>query len=187
MTALDRTLEVAGDVADVVRAHGHTVAVIGAVALAVHGYPRSTEDLELGTLVRTPRELTEVAAALRARGHAVRVALPDAEDPLGGVLTIEAPGAEPVQLVNFFNPWNGWALPGKLALETASPDVLPRLAVVDVPHLVALKLYAGGRKSEVDVLELLERQGPEAVEASRRVCHACELGAAFDALCPPSR
>jgi hypothetical protein len=44
---------------------------------------------------------------------------------------------------------------------------LGSLAVVDLPHLVALKLYAGGRKSMVDVLELLDRN-PDADRARIR-------------------
>lgn len=180
----DRTLDVAGEVAAVLNAGGYPCAVIGAVALAVHGYPRATEDVDIGTLVRTPRELTELARRLRERGFEVHVAMPDAEDPLGGVISVTASDADPVQVVNYFNPWNGWAPCGKAALDAAIPNVLPGLAVVDVPHLVALKLYAGGRKSALDVLELLARQDAKQVEAARAVCHAVGLAKEFEALLP---
>ena len=182
----DRTLDVATQIAAVLRDGGYPCAIIGAVALAVHGYPRATDDLDLGTLVRTAREWNEVAQRLRARGFEVHVAMPDAEDPLGGVITVNTADSDPVQVVNYFNPWTGLAPCGKAALDAAVHDVLPGLAVVDVPHLVALKLYAGGRKSALDVLELLARQGVKAFEEARAVCRTVGLGAEFDALFPPA-
>jgi len=188
METSDRTLEVATEVATEVAAllrnEGYPCAVIGAVALAVHGYPRATEDLDLATLVRTPRELTELARHLRERGFEVHVAMPDAEDPLGGVITVTTADSDPVQVVNYFNPWTGWAPCGKAALDAAVHEVLPGLPVVDVPHLVALKLYAGGRKSALDVLELLGRQDTKVVEMARAVCRAVGLAAEFEAVLP---
>lgn len=180
MSPGERTLEVAAEVAALLAAHGARCAVIGAVALAVRGYPRATEDLDLATVVRSLGELSALADALRQRGYEVHLALPDAEDPLGGVITVIAPDADPVQVVNYFNPWNGWALVGKEAIESAEPDALPPLAVVDVPHLVALKLYAGGRKSSLDVLELLSRQQPPALEETRAVCARLGLASELD-------
>lgn len=180
MSPGERTLEVAAEVAALLAERGARCAVIGAVALAVRGYPRATEDLDLATLLRTTRELDELGDALRARGYDAQLSRPDADDPLGGVLTILAEGADPVQVVNYFNPWNGWSVVGKEALETAEPDALPPLAVVDVAHLVALKLYAGGRKSALDVLELLSRQPPEALEETRAVCRRLGLDAALE-------
>lgn len=176
MSPGERTLDVAAEVSSLLAERGAPCAVIGAVALAIHGHPRATEDLDLATLLPTTRELDAVAAALRARGYDVQVSLPDADDPLGGVLTIVAPDADPVQVVNYFNPWNGWSLVGKEAIETATPEVLPGLAVVDVAHLVALKLYAGGRKSALDVLELLSRYPPSMIDATRAVCARLGLG-----------
>jgi predicted nucleotidyltransferase len=179
MSDAARTLEVAAEVAAVLSERGARCAVIGAVALAVHGYPRATADLDLATLVRTLRDLDAIAEALRARGYDVHVSPPDADDPLGGVLTVVATDADPVQIVNYFNPWSGWSVVGKEAIETAEPDVLLGLAVVDVPHLIALKLYAGGRKSALDVLELLSRHPPEVLDATRAVCDRLGLGAAL--------
>jgi hypothetical protein len=183
----DRTLRVGADVAALLAELGYPCAVIGAVALAVHGYARATQDLDLATLVRTPHELRGLAQRLRDRGYDVEERMPDAEDPLGGVLTVNAAGADPVQIVNYFNPWNGWAPCGKEALEHAVANTLPDLAVVDLPHLVALKIYAGGRKSALDVLELLSLHDDADTEKARAVCRAVGLGAEFDALVrPPS-
>jgi hypothetical protein len=175
MTPADRTVEVAVEVAALLALHGARSAVIGAVALAVRGYPRATGDLDLATVTDARAVLPKVQAELTRRGYDVQFSEPDADDPLGGVLTVRSDDADPVQVVNYLNPWRGWAEVGKEAVDTAEPNALQSLAVVDVPHLVALKLYAGGRKSELDVLELLERH-PSALESVRRVCEHLHLG-----------
>lgn len=183
MTRAERTLALAHRVAAALRRRELPCCVIGAAALAVHAYARATHDLDLATLVRTDRELDDLAADLRAAGLDVHVAHADAGDALGGVLSVEEDGANPVQVVNFFNPWNGWVPAGKAALEHALPTALGELSVADVPHLVALKLYAGGRKSALDVIELLARQPPTAVAEAQAVCDALGLGEALrDAL-----
>lgn len=176
----ERTLSVATEISELLAAHGAACAVIGAVALAVRGYPRATEDLDLMTVTDFSKVIGAVAKTLEARGYEVDLSPEDADDPLGGVLTVNAPGAAPVQVVNYFNPWKGWAPVGKLALDAAEPGVLGSLSVVDVPHLVALKLYAGGRKSALDVMELLARH-PDAVGASREVCRSVRLEPELDA------
>lgn len=166
----DRTLVVASEVAALLAARGAKCAVIGAVALAVRGYPRGTEDLDLATITDVFTVLRETTRELLSRGYEAALVLPDADDALGGVLSVAAPGAELVQVVNYLNPWRGWPLVGKEAIETAEPNVLGGLAVVDVPHLVALKLYAGGNKSRLDVLELLDRNR----DSLREVEEVCE-------------
>jgi hypothetical protein len=54
------------------------------------------------------------------------------------------------------------------------------LPVVDVPHLVALKLAAGGRKDELDVLELLDANPTEPLSHVREVCRQHRLGATLE-------
>jgi hypothetical protein len=179
MTRAERTLDLAHRVAAALRRRQLPCCVIGAAALAVHAYARATHDLDLATLVRTDRELDDLAEELRAAGLDVHVAHADAGDALGGVLSVEEAGANPVQVVNFFNPWNGWIPAGKAAIEHARPAALGELAVADVPHLVALKLYAGGRKSTLDVVELLARQPPGALAEAHAACDALGLGDAL--------
>jgi hypothetical protein len=102
-SSLQRTLEVASEVLAALRDQGLDAVVIGAMALAVHGYPRATEDLDLA-IATAPRNLHTLAEALRRRGCDVEVREPDAQDPLGGVVDIRASGADLVQVVNFDNP-----------------------------------------------------------------------------------
>ena len=142
---LRRTLEVASEVQTALRAQGLEAVVIGAMALAIHGYPRSTEDLDLA-VAAAPGALHTLADALRRRGFEVEVRDPDAEDPLGGVVDVRAEGADLVQVVNFDNPpASGFPRLVHDALRGAV-ELLPgsALRVVDPYHLVVFKLYAGG-------------------------------------------
>ena len=52
----------------------------------------------------------------------------------------------------------------------------------DVPHLVALKLYAGGQKSASDVLELLARHPDEDLEALGALCARLGLASEWETL-----
>jgi nucleotidyltransferase AbiEii toxin of type IV toxin-antitoxin system len=166
-----RTLALARRVASTCADLGIDTVLIGALALAYHGYSRATEDLDLATHVDPFTTLRNLADALRGQGLDVRIGEPDAEDPLGGVLTVESPESDAVQVVNFLNPLSRGPNPGREAIETAGEASAELgLRVVDLAHLVALKLYAGGLKSRSDVAELLERNPGASREAIARVC-----------------
>ena len=156
----ERTLEVAAGVARILDELGAPSALIGAAALAVHGYPRATEDIDLA--VATDPFSTLAAARRRIvaeLGVAASLVNPDADDPLGGVLTVTGEGFDPVQVVNFLNPLGSSSNPGRDAIDGAAAGLIggTPLRVVTIPYLVALKLYAGGYKATLDVLELLAR------------------------------
>jgi hypothetical protein len=178
----ERTLAEAEKIAAMLRARGVETAVIGAVAAAVHGYPRSTADVDLASAVDPYRVLEPLKAELTALGYEARFDEPDAEDPLGGVLTVRGKGFKAVQVVNYANPWGGGTPLGREAIEHATRDALGSLAVVDLPHLIALKLYAGGAKAKLDVAELLARNRDVDVDALRALCARFGLDAALDDL-----
>ena len=50
-----------------------------------------------------------------------------------------------------------------------------RLRIVPLPHLVALKLYAGGTKSRADIVELLSRHPDADLAAIRDLCRNWRL------------
>jgi hypothetical protein len=157
--------------------------VIGAMALAVHGYPRETADLDLA-IAAEPRLLHEVAESLAARGYDVAVRDPDPDDPLGGVLDVRSPGADLVQVVNFDNPPSG-GFPRLVvdAVASATPLITGRpLRVVDPYHLVAFKLYAGGAKSALDILELLDRNPKLDLTHLGRLCETYHLSRELNAV-----
>lgn len=147
------------------------MAVIGAMALAAHGYSRRTGDFDLATTTDPFSVLRRVRDALAARGLEVELREPDMDDPLGGVLVVRGAEAKPVEVVNFLNPHApSRGRIGIAAVNTAVPLQEGGLPVVDLPHLVALKLYAGGRKNELDVLELLARNPDADLSAIRELC-----------------
>lgn len=168
----ERTLQVAERVSEVLEEHGVSSALIGAMALAAHGYPRMTEDVDLATATDPFGVLQLVARTLEAEGFEVKLATPDAQDPLGGVLTVSGEDSDPVQVVNFLNPLAPGSSLGADAVASAVAVEGSRLKVVDLVHLVALKLYAGGPKSLADISELLDRNRDADLEALQRVCRA---------------
>jgi hypothetical protein len=176
----DPTLALAEKVAALLASQGVDCLVIGAVALAAHGYPRATEDVDLAIAI-APRSLQGLARALEQAGAAVEVRMPDADDPLGGVIDVRWPGAQLVQVINFDNsPAGGFprlvarALPRSLVVGEG-------LRVADAGSLVAFKLYAGGRQSTMDILELLDRNAVDIAEL-RATCSDLGLGRELDAI-----
>lgn len=177
------TLRVAEDVAQVLRSHQIDALVIGAMALAVHNYPRDTIDFDLAVSTH-PRVLHEVAKVLRGKGYEVEVRDPAPDDPLGGLIDVRTPDADLVQVINFNNPPAGGfpklltdALSSAVPLASTSP-----LRVVDAYHLIAFKLYAGGSKSKLDILEMLDRNPEIDMERLTTLCHGYRLSRALEAI-----
>lgn len=70
------------------------------------------------------------------------------------------------------------------ALEGEDIRIFPdsRLRVVPIPQLVALKLYAGGWKSQADIIELLRRNPEVDRELLRQTCSKYRLRGLDDVL-----
>ena len=172
MTDPDAVIRAAEEVNDILESRGVGAVVIGAVALAAHGYVRFTEDLDLG--VNTDLgTLNKVAEALRTAGFEVELREPDGQDPLGGVVDVRGPFGL-VQIVNY-----GGRFPAVVDGGIAAADTVirpgSRLRIVPLPHLVALKLYAGGTKSRADILELLSRNPDADMAGLRDLCQSWRL------------
>lgn len=107
--------------------------------------------------------------------------MPDAKDPLGGLLRVERDGALPVEIINFDNaPSGGFPAIVRDAAARATPmgpDIPMR--VVDVIDLIILKVYAGGPKAELDIQELLVRNPVDLAELRRR-CREYRLERALE-------
>lgn len=74
------------------------------------------------------------------------------------------------------------AVPGLVADSLGSAQPLERAAglrVVDPYHLVVFKLYAGGAKSALDILELLDRNPNLDLERLRKLCAGYDLDTAL--------
>jgi hypothetical protein len=178
------TLEAAKIVAQVLEELQVPSALIGAMALAAHNYPRATQDVDLGTDADPYTDLRLAKLALEKRGFMAELVTPDMDDPLGGVINVQREGLQRIQVVNFYNPHHvRIRTPGLEAIRTAAPMGLGGgIRVVDLPHLIALKLYAGGGQSMSDVSALLERNAPVDLEPIRDVCRRFQLDAPLEKL-----
>lgn len=131
--------------------------VIGAAALAVHGYARQSVDLDLATYENPFENFKNLASQLANAGFHVEAVTPDADDPLGGVINITGSDFDPVQIINFMNPLRPQPihkLVGKALAELG--DDASELQVISAELLILLKLYAGDYQSLADIRRLLE-------------------------------
>ena len=64
----ERTLSVAEEIASSLRGTGTRSAVIGAIALAFHGYARATQDVDIATHVDPRTVLRDVERTLKQQG-----------------------------------------------------------------------------------------------------------------------
>jgi len=141
-------LTLAARVIEHLRGHGIEGAIIGGVAMAVHGIARATVDLDV--LVSDARVLAEGFWDPLGDEVQVQVRKGDAMDPLVGVVRCVS-GAAVVDVVVGGAGWMGDAVARATPRELAG-DVL---RVVEAADLVLLKLYAGGPQDLLDVRLLL--------------------------------
>jgi hypothetical protein len=128
-------------------------ALIGAAALAAAGVARSTFDVDL--LVLESSVLSESAwAPLRHEGAVVEIRRGDDDDPLKGVVRIEATAERPVDVIVGRPAWQARVLERALKADTGPPVATPC-------DLILLKLYAGGSQDLWDVRELLRGETAE--------------------------
>jgi hypothetical protein len=165
-------LQAAEDILHHLREHQVDALIIGAVALAAHRYVRLTEDLDLAVNADV-RKLRELTTALRDAGYHAELREPDAEDPLGGVIDVEGEFGL-VQIISYAGKFPAVIEDALREAELTARAGSP-LKLVPLPHLIALKLYAGGTKSKADVLELLVRNPELDREGLRALCRTYRL------------
>jgi hypothetical protein len=131
-------------------------AVIGAAALAVHGIPRSTYDIDV--LTTSPRVLEEpLWTQLIANGVSVEIRCGDRTDPLRGVVRLQRSGERDVDVVAGRQKWQGEAIGRAVRARVHGEDV----PVVIISDLILLKLYAGGHQDVWDIEQLMALGEPE--------------------------
>ena len=157
----NRTLAVAKQVSDLLAQCQVRCMVVGAAALAVHGYARQSVDLDLAVYANPFEAFRKAHSLLVQAGFQAELILPDSDDPLGGVINITGADFEPIQVINFDNPMNRRGihkLVGDILAEVQPGE--SGLAIVPLELLVLLKLFAGDSQSYRDIHELL-RANPE--------------------------
>lgn len=165
-------LRAAEDIAVLLERHRVSAVVIGAVALAAYHYVRQTDDLDLGVNADLPT-LRAVLAALRQAGYTAELREPDGNDPLGGVIDVTGPFGV-LQIISYADRFpaviDDAVREAQLVVRAGSP-----LRLVPMPHLIALKLYAGGHKSKADIVELLVRNPELDLADVRALCERYRL------------
>jgi hypothetical protein len=134
---------------------GASYALVGAGALAVHGVARSTFDVDLFTTEPAVLDATIWAALSATPAVKVDVRRGDAEDPLAGVVRIEAAGERDVDVVVGRLAWQAEVVTRALRVPLAGTS----LPVVTAADLILLKLFAGGAQDAWDIEQLLA--GPD--------------------------
>ena len=138
------------DVSALLERHRIRHAIIGAMALAVHGVTRSSEDVDV---LVTDHGCLEADAwqALVADGVDVDLRRGDADDPLAGVVRLRSRETQ-IDVIVGRGEWQNDVL------TRARPATLRGTAipVVTAADLVLLKLYAGGPQDAWDVDQLLD-------------------------------
>ena len=172
MEDADSLLVAAEGVLAVLRRHHVDAVVIGAVALAAHHYVRHAEDLDLGVNadLATMRALV---VALGEAGFTAELREPDDNDPLGGVIDVTGSFGR-LQIISYAGRFpaviEDAVRASSMVVRQGSP-----LRLVPIPHLVALKLYAGGLKSKADIIELLSRNPEVDRQEVRALCKKYRL------------
>lgn len=180
----DPLIDTANHVAQIAAELGIPTALIGAIALAAHNYVRGTADVDLATAVDPFGDLRRLEQRLQAEGFHTELYLPDEDDSLGGLLRVRVRAEDdPVEIVNFYNPLSPSKNPGLEAIQMATPvGSSYALRYATLAHLVALKLYAGSRRDQADVVELLRRNPEHDLARIREVCAQYGLADVLDEL-----
>lgn len=177
MSRPDDLLRSAEEVLAILARHHLDAVVIGAVALAAHHYVRQTEVLDLGVNADLP-SLRAVVESLREAGFEAELREPDATDPLGGVIDVSGHFGL-VQIISYAGRFPA-VIEDAVRLATLVVREGSPLKIVPIPHLIALKLYAGGHKSKADIIELLVRNPDLDLDEVRSVCARYLLGGIDD-------
>jgi hypothetical protein len=138
-------------IADYLDQRGVESALIGGMALAVHGIARATLDADL---LVADRIVLDRAFWVAWKEAEPEVRAGDVEDPLAGVVRCSQ-GAEAVDVIVAKHTWQAQILQRRISVMVEGRS----LPVVDTADLVLLKLYAGGPQDLLDIRLLLAAGG----------------------------
>jgi len=138
-------------VSDLLGRLGIDHAVIGAAALAAHGVPRATADLDLLVVDTTCLE-ESTWGELRGAGVGVEIRRGDTTDPLAGVVRVTVGGESAIDVIVGRDGWQREVLERARLTRIGDASV----SVVEAVDLVLLKLFAGGPQDAWDLDQLLD-------------------------------
>ncbi len=125
-------------------------ALIGAVALTMHGVNRATHDVDLLVVDLSCLRL-DFWTDLEDRGSSVEVRKGDPMDPLAGVVRFRTSGEGPMDVVVGKFKWQRAILDRAVLMPAEA--LIP---VVRAADLILLKLFAGGAQDAWDIQQLLD-------------------------------
>jgi hypothetical protein len=141
--------------------------LVGALAVAAHGYPRATDDVDLVTRLdlKEAQKLLEAygIGTVRKRGDVLEGDFPCLQGMLDGVRFDILPELVPLQ----------WEHPLSLSFGSTV------LRIVDLDGLVRLKLRAGGSQDLMDAAHLI-LQHPDQIARAREAARAYGLDDKLD-------
>lgn len=143
-------------------------AIVGGLAVGVHGWPRMTMDVDF---LLAPG--TNIGELLKGRHKALRA-------PGYAALTTTARGVK----IDFLTPDEDGPV-GHLAAAVDAAEDVQGVPILGLAPLVAMKLYAGRARDQADVVEMLKAlESDAAAEAIRRYLreHAPDLQDDFESL-----
>lgn len=150
----DRLVTETEKVAEIANGLGIQLLIIGAAALAGHRYIRATQDIDLAGNISVT-QFHQLADALSENGYATELHLPDQQDPLAGVLNVTCP-AGLIQIISYHDRFPA-VIEDALNIADLRFSDSSSICIIPLSHLVVLKLYAGGLKSKLDIIEVLKR------------------------------
>ncbi len=131
-----------------------------------------TDDLDFGVNADI-RLLRKIKEFLLASGFEVELREPDAEDPLGGLIDVRGDFGL-IQIVSFADRFLA-VIEDAIKQATLIIGRKQLLKIAPLEHIIALKIYAGGTKSKIDVNELLLRNPDIDLENLRSLCRRYHL------------
>ena len=154
------TPSLAANVATVLEEIGVSFCLVGASALAVHGYVRGTFDVDFMTVNAAVLEL-DWSSRLEANPR-VQILRGDFDDPLRGTVRITSECESVVVVVA------KWTWQANVIERSRKMDLGALIVPVPLPEdLVLLKLDAGSFSDERDSAQLIEIHGEPLVERIR--------------------
>ncbi len=165
-------LKAAVTVAAALKDAGFETILIGGVAMAAHNFIRLTDDIDFA-LNAPIRSMRGIAEAIVRKGFRAELHEPDSVDPLGGVIDVEGDFGL-IQIVNFGERFPA-VIEDALRVKDLAESERPAFRIIPLPHLIALKLYAGGSKSRADIVQLLERNPDADLASIREMCDRYRL------------
>jgi hypothetical protein len=141
------------DIIDVLNEFEVPYSVIGALAVSLHGIPRSTNDGDLILWLNdTAKTVKEIKDRLTAQGYVAGIRMFDMDDPVRGVLAVQDQHSNSADLL--------------LGIRGMDPDAQGRSTTADLrdtpisflgaEDIVAMKLFAGSHQDIHDARGIIE-------------------------------